>query len=1127
MPATNARLNDPYHISFNPSGNLYIADSSNNRVRRVGTQGIILTVAGTGTGGYNGDNRLAIFAELNKPLAAFADSNGTLYIADNKNERVRVVTAGTITTYAGTGGSGPSGDGGPAVSAHLKGPNNLGLDSAGNLYIADEDDNRIRQVNKTTLIINTVAGDGRSGLSGDGGPAIEASMATPFSAAFDAQGRMYIAEFGSDVVRQVTFVGSPAAITAAHGSPQTTRVNTAFPERLTAAVKDSNGIGVSGVTVTFNVPAGGASATLSSTTAVTDSTGQASVFATANATAGSYSVTAITTGVATPATFSLTNTVSAFVDIAFVQQPSNTTAGVAISPPVTVRVRDAQGNPVGGAPVTVEIFASTRSPLQGTVTQVTDGSGIATFAGLTVGIAGTYSLQATTGVAPPIGSTSFTVAPAAPSSVTVLAGSGQSAPALTPFALALKAKVLDAFGNVVPGAAVTFVAPASGASATFGGAAIVITGLDGIATSPILTANGAAGTYNVTATATGASSAAFSLTNLAAVPKTVTFIRQPPSSTAAGSAMTPAIIVQVQDEFQNSLPGVQVAMLLEGPSQVLAGTTTRITAANGQAIFNDLSITQAGTGYQLDAVAIGSSAEAFSNSFAITGATPATIAVLSGGTQSATVLTPYAIPLTVIVKDQYLNPVSGATVVFTAPGSGASGLFGASTTVNVVTDAEGQAATPITANGTAGAFTVTAGVGAFSVPFQLTNTPGAAGRVVFSQQPPATVTAGVTITPPVQVKLEDGNGNGVPGVEVILSVNSKKPSATLTTTTDPGGFATFETLAINIAGDYVLEAVAEGVSAQSSAVTVTAGAAAVITAHDGGGQTSTVATLFHPLQAKVTDSFGNPVPGVSVTFTPPTSGPSVNGIPATVATGPDGIATSPAITANTVAGTFQVTATGAGSVTFTLTNAPGAGILKFIQQPANATAGVPMPAIKVQIQDSFSNPVNSLNVAVTLQLSPMPPAATSPTANTDATGTATFNGFSVSVTGSYTLLALAAGLQSGGSAPFTITAGTAANIVAVGGTPESTVVATPFLLPLVATGDGFSWQTRCPIPRSFSRWRPQVAPGGLFAGGLSTASVTTDQTGEASAPTLTANTTGQERVHRDFDGWREDGPPGL
>ena len=101
-PARLAQLNDPYHISFDPSGNLYIADASNNRVRKVDTAGIITTVAGTGLAGYNGDNQPATAAELNKPLAAVADSAGNLFIADNKNTLVRLVSGGTITTYAGT-----------------------------------------------------------------------------------------------------------------------------------------------------------------------------------------------------------------------------------------------------------------------------------------------------------------------------------------------------------------------------------------------------------------------------------------------------------------------------------------------------------------------------------------------------------------------------------------------------------------------------------------------------------------------------------------------------------------------------------------------------------------------------------------------------------------------------------------------------------------------------------------------------------------------------------------------------------------------------------------------------------------------------------------------------------------
>ena len=240
--------------------------------------------------------------ELNKPLAAVADNSGKLYISDNKNIRVRLVSGGTITTYAGTGGVGSSGDGGPAISAQLRGPNNLGMDAAGNLYIADEDDNRIRRVNKTTLIINTVAGNGDGGYSGDGGPAIDASIATPFSAAFDAQGRMYIAQFGSDVVRLADFYrGAPPRspwskrFSADHQGKHQFR-----PERLTVAVRDSNGIGVSGVhSDVLRTPASGASATPRSPppTAITDARRARPSFSLLRiSTAGSYSVTATTTG---------------------------------------------------------------------------------------------------------------------------------------------------------------------------------------------------------------------------------------------------------------------------------------------------------------------------------------------------------------------------------------------------------------------------------------------------------------------------------------------------------------------------------------------------------------------------------------------------------------------------------------------------------------------------------------------------------------------------------------------------------------------------------------------------------------------------------------------------------------
>jgi sugar lactone lactonase YvrE len=164
----------------------------------------ITTVAG----GYVGDNGPATGAALTFPEVAVMDSAGNLYISDLGNNRVRKVDpSGTITTYAGTGISGFSGDGGPAAEAQLNGVTGLALDSAGNLYIAAQGNERVRRVDKATGKITTVAGNGIRGYSGDGGLAVNASLNDPWAVSFDAGGNMYITDIGSHVIRKVTTEG--------------------------------------------------------------------------------------------------------------------------------------------------------------------------------------------------------------------------------------------------------------------------------------------------------------------------------------------------------------------------------------------------------------------------------------------------------------------------------------------------------------------------------------------------------------------------------------------------------------------------------------------------------------------------------------------------------------------------------------------------------------------------------------------------------------------------------------------------------------------------------------------------------------------------------------------------------
>jgi sugar lactone lactonase YvrE len=206
-PATAADLNYPYETALDSAGNLYIADSNNNVVRKVAAgTGIITTVAGSGTAGYSGDNGAATSAQLYAPFSVALDGAGNLYISDNGNSVVRKVTAatGVITTFAGNGTSGSSGDNGPATSAALEYPRGIALDGTGNLYIADSISQRIRKVAAGTGIITTVAGNGTAGYSGDGGPATSASLRSPVGIATDSAGNLYLADEFNNVIRKVT-----------------------------------------------------------------------------------------------------------------------------------------------------------------------------------------------------------------------------------------------------------------------------------------------------------------------------------------------------------------------------------------------------------------------------------------------------------------------------------------------------------------------------------------------------------------------------------------------------------------------------------------------------------------------------------------------------------------------------------------------------------------------------------------------------------------------------------------------------------------------------------------------------------------------------------------------------------
>ena len=204
-PATAAQLNSQNSIAFDAFGNLFIADGSNNRIRMVNTAGIISTVVGNGTAGYNGDGGQATTASIQNPTGIALDVTGNLYMVDATNYIRKINAAGIITTIAGTGVQGFSGDGGQATAAQINFANGITLDYAGNLYIADWQNNRVRKINTAGIII-TIAGNGIGAYSGDGGQANAAEIHMPGGVFFDAQGSLFIADDYNSCIRKVTNV---------------------------------------------------------------------------------------------------------------------------------------------------------------------------------------------------------------------------------------------------------------------------------------------------------------------------------------------------------------------------------------------------------------------------------------------------------------------------------------------------------------------------------------------------------------------------------------------------------------------------------------------------------------------------------------------------------------------------------------------------------------------------------------------------------------------------------------------------------------------------------------------------------------------------------------------------------
>lgn len=218
--AVRADLSRPIRIDFDTAGNLYLTDSDNNTVRKVAPNGVITTVAGNGTEGFSGNGGPATQAQLNFPIGVAIDGAGNIYICDNFNSAVRKVTAssGIISTLTGNGSDGYGGDGGPAAAAILNNPQNVAVDAAGNVYISDFGNNRIRRINAADGTISTVAGTGVQGFSGDGGPATSAMLNLPNNVWVDKSGNIFISDAGNNRIRKINAADGVISTVAGNGA---------------------------------------------------------------------------------------------------------------------------------------------------------------------------------------------------------------------------------------------------------------------------------------------------------------------------------------------------------------------------------------------------------------------------------------------------------------------------------------------------------------------------------------------------------------------------------------------------------------------------------------------------------------------------------------------------------------------------------------------------------------------------------------------------------------------------------------------------------------------------------------------------------------------------------------------
>ncbi|HEV8122979.1 MAG TPA: Ig-like domain repeat protein [Gemmatimonadales bacterium] len=679
-------------------------------------------------------------------------------------------------------------------------------------------------------------------------------------------------------------VPTQMAITA--GNNQTATAGTAVPVDPTVRVRDVGGNNVPNVSVTFTVTGGGGTVTGpsgsgTSTIVSTDAGGLATLTSwTLGGTAGANTMSATASGPSGPLTgspllFTATGTAGPPDHLTITTQPPATVAsGSVFGTAPVIQVRDAGGNPVNQANINVTVsLASGSGTLNGTKTQPTNSSGQATFSGLSIsGLVGPYTLDFNSGSLTGATSATINLTAGAATKLILTVQPSSSAQNGVAFAQQPVLQIQDAAGNPVSQSGVSVTASIATGGGTLGGINPVTTNSSGVATFTNLAITGAAGGRTLDFNATGLTKATSTVVTIGAGGATKLGFGVQPTNTQAGSAISPAVTVLIQDASGNTVSGATNAVSLalgNNPSSgVLSGTLT-VNAVNGVATFSDLSVDKVGSAYTLAATASGLSGAA-SNGFNITPGTATQLVFTqqpSNGVAGASI-TP---AVTVTAKDAQNNTVTSySTAIGLAlgnnPGSGTLTGGAPVTPVSGVATFSG-----LSINRTGAGYTLVASSGTLNqISTAFNVSPGAANQLVFVQQPSNSV-AGSSIAPPVQVAVEDALGNilTTATTSITLAIGNNPPGNGVLTGGGPvsavNGIATFSTLKIDKPGTgYTLTANGGGLPTRTSAsfdISVGSGNKLAFIVDPSNSQVGQ--PISPAIQVQIQDAGGNPVGGTN------------------------------------------------------------------------------------------------------------------------------------------------------------------------------------------------------------------------------------------------------------------------